>query len=204
MPAFDIINNTKYEINDWKQLIGLTSNLSSDVKIAVNSYNCNVINCTTIVIYMESASVPLTSFVISGTDSKQIKSSKVTVSRESALSILNDFGFPVAQKITFHSMKCTTYAQYSDVVEMVFTPYRKRSQYKKYFYNCSLMIFEGWQELKEEDTHEVLRDNGTVKTLKSKYACFDSRYIEDLEKVFKNAVVTYKKYEVGTNGRVFA
>ena len=117
---------------------------------------------------------------------------------------LNDFGFPVAQKITFHSMKCTTYAQYSDVVEMVFTPYRKRSQYKKYFYNCSLMIFEGWQELKEEDTHEVLRDNGTVKTLKSKYACFDSRYIEDLEKVFKNAVVTYKKYEVGTNGRVFA
>ena len=117
---------------------------------------------------------------------------------------LNDFGFPVAQKITFHSMKCTTYGQYSDVVEMVFTPYRKRSQYRKYFYNCSLMIFEGWQELKEEDTHEVLRDNGTVKTLKSKYACFDSRYIEDLEKVFKNAVVTYKKYEFGTNGRVFA
>ena len=95
MPAFDIINNTKYEINDWKQLIGLTSNLSSDVKIAVNSYNCDVINCTTIVIYLECASVPLTSFVISGTDSKQFKSCKVTVSRESALSILNDFGFPV-------------------------------------------------------------------------------------------------------------
>ena len=36
MPAFDIINNTKYEINDWKQLVGLTSNLSQDVKIAVN------------------------------------------------------------------------------------------------------------------------------------------------------------------------
>ena len=117
---------------------------------------------------------------------------------------LNDFGFPVAQKITFHSMKCTAYAQYSDVIEMVFTPYRKRSQYKKYFYNCSLMIFEGWQDLKEEDTKEVLKDDGNIRTTKSKYGCFDGRYIEDLEAVFKNAVVSYKKYEVGTNGKVYA
>ena len=101
-------------------------------------------------------------------------------------------------------MKCTTYAQYSDVVEMVFTPYRKRRQYKKYFYNCSLMIFEGWQDLKEEDTKEVLKDDGNIRTTKSKYDCFDGRYIEDLEAVFKNAVVSYKKYEVGTNGKVYA
>lgn len=95
MAAFDIINNTSYEINDWKQLIGLTSNLSPDIKIAVNNYNCDVINCTAIIIYMESTNVPLTSFIISGTDSKQIKSSRVTVSKESAISILNSFGFPV-------------------------------------------------------------------------------------------------------------
>ena len=117
---------------------------------------------------------------------------------------LNDFGFPVVQKITFHSMKCTTYAQYSDVIEMIFTPYRKRNQYRKYFYNCSLMIFKGWQDMKEEDTHKTLKDNESVKITMSKYACFDSRYIDDLEKVFKNPVVIYKNYKVGKNGKLYA
>lgn len=117
---------------------------------------------------------------------------------------LNDFGFPVAQKITFHSMKCATYAQYSDVIEMIFTPYRKRNQYRKYFYNDSLMIFKGWQDMKEEDTHETLKDNESVKITMSKYACFDSRYIDDLEKVFKTPVAIYKNYKVGKNGKLYA
>lgn len=117
---------------------------------------------------------------------------------------LNDFGYPVAQKIKFHSMKCTTYAQYSDVVEMVFTPYRKRSQVKKRFYESSLMVFKGWQELKEDDTHEVLKNNESVKITKSKYSCFDSRYIDDLENSFKDAVVIYKNYKIGKNGKMYA
>ncbi len=117
---------------------------------------------------------------------------------------LSDFGFPVAQKITFHSMKCATYAQYSDVIEMVFTPYRKRNQYRKYIYNCSLMIFEGWQDVKEEDTHETLKDNESVKITQSKYTSFDSRYIDDLEKVFENPIVIYKDYKVGKNGKIYA
>lgn len=117
---------------------------------------------------------------------------------------LNDFGFPVAQKIKFHSMKCTTYAQYSDAVEMVFTPYRKRNQYKKIFYNCSLMIFKGWQDLKEEDTHEIIKNSESVKITKSKYACFDSRYMDDLEKSFRDAAVLYKNYKTGKNGKIYA
>lgn len=117
---------------------------------------------------------------------------------------LNDFGFPVAQKIKFHSMKCTTYAQYSDAVEMVFTPYRKRNQYKKIFYNCSLMIFKGWQDLKEEDTHEIMKNSESVKITKSKYACFDSRYMDDLEKSFRDAAVLYKNYKTGKNGKIYA
>lgn len=108
---------------------------------------------------------------------------------------LNEFGSPVAEKIKFHSMKCATYAQYSDVVEMLFTPYRKRTQTKKRFYNCSLMIFKGWQDMKEENTHKILENNKAVKITMSKYACFDCRYIEDLEKVFKNPVVIYKNYK---------
>ncbi len=117
---------------------------------------------------------------------------------------LSDFGFPIAQKITFHSMKCATYAQYSDVIEMIFTPYRKRKQYRKHFYNSSLMIFKGWQDMKEEDTRETLKNNENVKITMSKYTCFDSRYIDDLEKAFKNPVVIYKNYKVGKNGKLYA
>lgn len=116
----------------------------------------------------------------------------------------NDFGFPVAQKITFHGFNLCTYAQYSDVVRMIFTPYRKRKQYQKYFYDTSLMIFEGWQDLKEEDTKKVSQDDGNVKVTKSKYGCFDARYIDDLEKVFKNPVVIYKNYKTGVNGGIYA
>ena len=117
---------------------------------------------------------------------------------------LNEFGFPVAQKITFHSMKAKTYAQYSDVMEMTFTPYRKRSQYKKCFYNCSFMVFEGWQDLKDEDIKETISDNDSVKITRSKYGCFDSNYIDDLENCFKNPIVIYKNYKIGVNRKSYA
>lgn len=129
---------------------------------------------------------------------------KLQPGKRYTLVYLNEFGFPVAQKITFHSMRTTTYAQYSDVMEMIFTPYRKRTQYRKLFYNCSMMIFEGWQDLKEEEIKETLEDNKNVKITKSKYGCFDSRYIDDLENCFKNPVVIYKNYKTGVNGKIYA
>lgn len=129
---------------------------------------------------------------------------KLQPGKKYTLVYLNEFGFPVAQKITFHSMRTTTYAQYSDVMEMIFTPYRKRTQYRKFFYNCSMMIFEGWQDLKEEEVKETLEDNKNVKITKSKYDCFDSRYIDDLENCFKNPVVIYKDYKTGVNGKIYA
>lgn len=129
---------------------------------------------------------------------------KLQSGKKYTLVYLNEFGFPVAQKITFHSMRTTTYAQYSDVMEMIFTPYRKRSQYRKLLHNCSIMIFEGWQDLKEEKIKETLEDNKNVKITKSKYGCFDSRYIDDLENCFKNPVVIYKDYKTGVNGKIYA
>lgn len=72
-------------------------------------------------------------------------------------------------------------------------------------YNTSLMIFEGWQDMKETDTKKnVISDNGTVKTTMSKYGCFDARYIDNLEKVFKHPVVVYKDYKQGVNGKSYA
>lgn len=129
---------------------------------------------------------------------------KLQSGKKYTLVYLNEFGFPVAQKITFHSMRTTTYAQYSDVMEMIFTPYWKRSQYRKLFHNCSIMIFEGWQDLKEEKIKETLEDNKSVKITRSKYESFDSRYIDDLENCFKNPVVIYKNYRKGVNGKIYA
>lgn len=113
---------------------------------------------------------------------------------------INDFGFPVAQKITYHDMQLCTYAQYSDCVRLIFKPYRK----KKIFYHTSLMIFAGWQDMKDEDTKVVLKDNSDVRVTKSKYNCFDAQYIDDLEKVFKDPVVIYKDYKQGVNGKLYA
>ena len=129
---------------------------------------------------------------------------KLQEGKRYTLVYLNDFGFPVAEKITFHSVRSSTYAQHSDVMEMIFTPYRKRTQYRKLFYSCSMMIFEGWQDLKETDIKETITDNDKVKVTKSKYVCFDSRYIDDLEKCFKNPVVVYKNYKTGVNRKIYA
>lgn len=116
---------------------------------------------------------------------------------------LNDFGFPVCQKITFERMEFTTYAQYSDVVKLIFKPYRKRSVYQKYFYNCSLSIFEGWQDLKEEDIKTTIRENEHIKITQSKYSCFDANYIKDGNKILKNPIMIYEDFKTGTNGKIY-
>lgn len=135
---------------------------------------------------------------------KALYNAKMVEGGKYTLVYLNDFGFPVAQRITYHEMQLCTYVQYSDCVRLVFTPYRKRKMYAKTFYNTSLMIFEGWQDLKEEDIKNTISDNGKVKTTISKYGSFDAQYIDDLEKVFKNPVVIYKDYKQGVNGKMYA
>ena len=117
---------------------------------------------------------------------------------------LAEFGFPVAQKITFDGMSFTTYAQHSDVVKLVFTPFRKRSKYSRRFFNCSLMIFDGWQDMDENAINETVRETEQIKITKSKYSCFSASYIEDLEKVFKNPVMIHKDYKTGVNGKIYA
>ena len=87
---------------------------------------------------------------------------------------------------------------------MVFTPFRKRTKYSRRFYNSSLMIFEGWQDMDESATNEILKDDGEIKITKSKYGCFSASYIEDLEKLFTNPVMIYKNYKTGVNGKVYA
>ena len=66
------------------------------------------------------------------------------------------------------------------------------------------MSFDTTLTPKETDIKETITDNDKVKITKSKYGCFDSRYIDDLENCFKNPVVIFKNYKTGVNGKIYA
>ena len=133
-----------------------------------------------------------------------VNAARLVPGHKYTLVFLNDFGFPVAEKITFDNMRFATYAQYSDVVKLVFTPYRKRTKYSRLFYNCSLMIFDGWQNMDESVITDTLKNDGKIRITKSKYSCFSASYIEDLEKIFDRPVMIYKDYKKGVNGKIYA
>lgn len=117
----------------------------------------------------------------------------------------SEFGFVVADKITFKDYTFSTYAQYDDVVKMTFRRCRKQRDTAKYFYDRSLIILEGWHDLKDEDTMLITeRDNGTI-IKRSKYESFSNNFVEDMEKLYKNHIVMiYKDYKTDTNGRIYA
>lgn len=135
---------------------------------------------------------------------KAVFTSNLTSGNKYTLFYLNDFGFPVCEKITLERIEYTTWAQHADVVKMIFKPYRKRKLYQKYFYNQSFSIFEGWQDLREEDTKTVLKDNDQVRITKSKYACFSANYIKDGNTLLKNPVLKYENFNIGANGKIYA
>lgn len=132
---FDIINKTIYEIDNWNQLVGLSSNLSPDLKIAVNTYNNDIIECTTIIIYMESIAAPLTSFIVSGTDAKLVKSSTVSVSIHSAIEVLNAFGFPVQWVSKLPALNVHTTQLLQDALSMGFPYVIRQQQNQVVFYS---------------------------------------------------------------------
>ena len=116
----------------------------------------------------------------------------------------HEHGFPMAQKITFVEMELTKYAQYSDAVKLVFRPFKKRNLYTVYFYNESFIICRGWHDLNEKNTHDLVKSDAAVTVTKSKYRCFDARYIEDAEKYLPDVVSVYKCFKKGVDGRLYA
>ena len=117
---------------------------------------------------------------------------------------LGEFGFPIVEKITYHGMTLTTYAQHADVVRLIYTPFRCNSKRSRLFFGSSMLIFDGWQDLPRSVTEETLRDDAQVKITRSKYSCFSAHYIEDAAALLKNPVLIYKAYKTGTDGKIYA
>lgn len=62
----------------------------------------------------------------------------------------NEFGFPVAQKVTFWGYAMRTYAQHSDVVQLTVAYRGGKTQWLKLFIGYEpLLIFRGWQSCRE-------------------------------------------------------
>lgn len=108
---------------------------------------------------------------------------------------LGEFGFPLAQRVTFHSAKLTTYAQYSDAVELIVTPRAKRSQYRMTLYNKSFLIYAGWRELKDSTTYNQEKHDFGV-TMISRYASFDEKYITDIKAMWPDFIGEYDRAPV--------
>ena len=135
---------------------------------------------------------------------KAVDAAGLVPGRKYTLVYLSDFGFPIAEKITFHGYTLTTYAQHADAVRMTYTPYRKRSTRSRLFCGDSLLIFNGWQDLPEQATHETLKEDEKVKITRSKYESFSSSYIEDAAALLKDPVLIFKRYQTGANGKIYA
>ena len=134
---------------------------------------------------------------------KAVAAAELVPGHRYTLVYLSEFGFPVAEKITFHGFTLTTYAQHADAVRMTYNPYRKRTRCRL-FYDMSLLIFDGWQDLPDSAASVTVREDDAVKITRSKYESFSASYIEDAAQLLKNPVMIYKNYQTGVNGRVYA
>lgn len=105
----------------------------------------------------------------------------------------NEFGFPIAQRVTFCGYAMRTYAQHSDVVQLKVVYRREKKQWLKLFIGYEpLLIFKGWQELPESAVWRPTRStrDGTMRV--SKYESFSNQYIEDALRILKAPVVVYR------------
>ena len=126
---------------------------------------------------------------------REFMTSELTEGEHYTLVYLSEWGFPVVEKMTYHGHSFTTYAQYSDVVKLYCTPYRKRSKHNRYITgDRELMIFKGWQDLNDKNSFLFEHNEaGKIRVLRSKYSCHDGRYLDDLRRAFRNPVLIYRK-----------
>lgn len=132
---------------------------------------------------------------------KSIINAGLIIGNKYTLVYMNEFGFPVADKIVLKGVSLCQYAQYTDAVKITVRRARKRSDVCINFYDCSIAIYEGWHDLPEEITHIKISDN----LRQSKYGCFDSRYFDDCVNYFNKPVVEYRNFKVReSDGKTFA
>lgn len=132
---------------------------------------------------------------------KAIINAGLIIGNKYTLVYMNEFGFPIADKIVFKGASSCQYAQFTDAIKMTIRRARKRTDEQINFYDCSLAIYEGWKDLPEDVSHVKINDH----LKQSKYSCFGARYFDDCVKCFGNPVVEYRNFKVReSDGKTFA
>lgn len=132
---------------------------------------------------------------------KAIISAGLIVGKKYTLVYMNEFGFPVADKIVFKGISICQYAQFTDAIKMTVRRARKRADVYINFYDCSLAIYEGWNDIPEDVSNVKINDH----LRQSKYGCFDARYFDDCVTYFGKPVVEYRNFKVReSDGKTFA
>jgi len=132
---------------------------------------------------------------------KAIINANLIIGKKYTLVYMNEFGFPVADKIVFKGVSPCQYAQYTDAIKLKARRARKRTDMYINFYDCSMAIYEGWNDLPETVSHEKVGEY----LYRSRYACFDARYFDDCVNYFGKPIVEYRNFKVReSDGKTFA
>lgn len=92
---------------------------------------------------------------------------------------MQDFGGISVMRVTVNSWRKTTYAQYRDVVELIYTPSRSRTQRKIWLYN-DFLVYDGWLgDLPENLTWETVSEGGGVVVRRMRHSSFDRAWYDD-------------------------
>lgn len=107
------------------------------------------------------------------------------------LVMLNDFGFPVALRLTFDHFTMDAYAQYDDAVCLFFTPFGKRKLRFLSVYARSFLLYDGWREFPDNAVWNITRSGNGIVARMSKYASFDERYMDDIKTLWPDFLSAY-------------
>ena len=98
--SFGFFNNNTYEIDDWHQLLNIESEFK-DIALSINCIDDHICEGTSISIYNKISKINYVTFFVTYSDNNIVPVSNVVVPVNTAIAILNAFGF----KVNFVEMK---------------------------------------------------------------------------------------------------
>lgn len=131
-----------------------------------------------------------------------IKVLNLTEGNKYTIFCISDWGMITTLKIKLTDIKYSSYAQYNDAVQIIGTPYKKRSVFGFWFYNNKdMVVYDGWLDYDESTLYTIKESNGcTVRH--SKYrSCDNNALVAIVESLKQKPLYTlihdyYKEYQI--------
>lgn len=117
---------------------------------------------------------------------------QLTEGRKVTIVKFSDFGFPVVMNAVIDKVVVERYAQYTESLEIVHKPKRKRSLYStRIFPKDSMLVYEGWLDIDTDSlTSTIVKQDQHVTVRQSKYRSFDKQFIQDaIESISGNLIL---------------